>query len=525
MGEKVYIYDTTLRDGTQGEDVAYSAADKLKITHLLDELGIDYIEGGYPGSNPRDIEFFKKARKSRLRHSKLVAFGMTHRIGIKPDRDPMLKALIGAHVPALAIVGKTSTLHVRDVLRTSLERNLNCIHQTMKYLSKYSSELIFDAEHFFDGYKENPEYVMAALEAAASGGARWLVLCDTNGGSMPIEVEEVTKEVCARFTQGVGIHTHNDGELAVANALAAIRAGATQVHGTINGIGERCGNANLCSVIPNLELKMRRATIGRENLRRLREVSRTVFELTNMVPPKHQPFVGDAAFAHKGGMHVSGVRRNVKSYEHIDPALIGNRRRILVSDLSGSGNIVSKAQEYGIDIHSKDKAVKSLLTELKHLENRGYQYEGAEGSFELLMRRAMGKGSKVFKLVGFRVIDEKRSEHEPPYAEATIMIEVDGEVEHTAAVGNGPVNALDQALRKALERFYPSIREVELRDYKVRVISGAEGTGAQVRVLIESGDHKDTWSTVGVSHNIIEASWQALVDSLAYKLHKDRKRA
>lgn len=523
MSEKVYIYDTTLRDGTQGEGVAYTVRDKLKILHLLDDLGIDYVEGGYPGSNPKDEEFFRLAKKESLSHTKLVAFGMTHKLGVHPEKDPLLKSLIDSGVGRFAIVGKTWTLHVKDVLQTSNEKNIECILNTLKYLSKYSEELVYDAEHFFDGYKDDPEYSIKTLDAAVSGGAKWLVLCDTNGGSLPEEVGDITSEVCRRLKTPVGIHTHNDGELAVANALSSVRAGATQVHGTINGIGERCGNANLVSIIPNLELKYGRKTIGKKSLKKLRETSRLVYELTNMVPPRGQPFVGDSAFAHKGGMHVSGVQKVTRSYEHIDPEIVGSHRRILVSDLSGASNIVSKAKEFGLNVESKSPAVKEILNQLKELENMGYQYEGAEGSFELLMQKALGKNAKYFKLVGFRVIDEKRNEADPPYSEATILIEVEGVREHTAAVGNGPVNALDNALRKALEKFYPPIGEVQLRDYKVRVISGASGTGSQVRVLIESGDKEDTWGTVGVSHNIIEASWQALVDGLAYKLYKDGK--
>ncbi|MBI2890040.1 MAG: citramalate synthase [Nitrospirae bacterium] len=526
-GGKVYIYDTTLRDGTQGEGVNFSARDKVRVLHLLDDLGIDYVEGGYPGSNPRDRRFFELCRTAKLRHSHLVAFGMTHKTGRKPDSDPLIDELVQSGAEAFAIVGKTSLLHVREVLGTTPEENLQSIHDTLRYLAKFSKELIFDAEHFFDAFKEDRDHAFKALDAAKAGGAAWLVLCDTNGGSLTHEVVAATRAVVERFSGagvGIGIHTHNDGELAVANALAAVEAGATQVHGTMNGFGERCGNANLCSIIPNLELKMGCQTVGRENLKKLREVSHLLFELANIVPPRHQPYVGDAAFAHKGGMHVSGVTKVSRSYEHVDPEAIGNRRRVLVSDLSGGSNVVAKAREYGVKVDTGSKAVQAILAELKDLENRGYEFEGAEGSFELLMQRLNGRNARYFKLLGFRVIDEKRKEGEAPISEATIMIEVDGVSEHTAAVGNGPVNALDNALRKALEKFYPAIREVELRDYKVRVLTGDSGTGAQVRVLIESGDHEDTWGTVGVSHNIIEASWQALVDSLAYKLYKDEKR-
>ncbi len=520
----VLIYDTTLRDGCQAEDISFTLEDKLRITEKLAELGIDYIEGGFPGSNPRDTDFFKEVKRFKLRKTKIATFGMTRKPSARPSHDLNLKALLDADTPVVTLVGKTWDLHVRDDLRISKKANLEIIADSIAFMKERVDEVIFDAEHFFDGYGSSPEYALECLKAAVEGGADWIVLCDTNGGRLPSDIRVALAEVQKKVSTPLGIHCHNDGELAVANTMAAVEMGVRQVQGTINGFGERCGNLNLCSLIPNLQLKMGKRCIEPEQLKKLREVSHFFYELANIIPNKHQPYVGDSAFAHKGGMHVAGILKNRETYEHIDPELVGNRQRVLVSDLAGRSNIVYKAKEYGIGLKSEDHAVQEILRRIKDLESQGYEFEAAEASFELLIQEALGRKKKNFRLVGFRVIDEKRNESEPPISEATIMVEVDGTMEHAAAMGNGPVNALDQALRRALTKFYPSLREVELLDYKVRVLSSGEGTGASVRVLIESGDKKDQWGTVGVSHNVIEASWQAVVDSIDYKLYKDSKK-
>ena len=520
MRRLVKLYDTTLRDGTQAEDISFSVEDKTRIVERLDELGIQYIEGGWPGSNPKDMQFFKKIRHIPLRNAKIVAFGSTARVGTLPENDRNIKALLYSHTSAVTIVGKSSDLHVRDALRISLEENLETIHNTLKFLKSNVPEVFYDAEHFFDGYKANPNYALKTLQSAVDAGVDCIVLCDTNGGTMPFEIEKIIKEVRKKITTPLGIHTHNDSEMAVANSIIAVQSGVEQVHGTINGHGERCGNANLCSVIPNLKLKLNMDCISDEQMIKLREVSRFVNELANLRPDKHQAFVGDSAFAHKGGIHVSAVKRNAETYEHIRPELVGNKQRILISDLSGKSNIVAKAAEFNIDLRDNNPITLEILQNMKELESQGYQFEGAEASFEVLIKKALGTKKKYFDLIGFRVIDEKGEEDSPPQSEATIMVKVGDKIEHTAAVGNGPVNALDNALRKALEKFYPELKEMELIDYKVRVLSAGEGTGARVRVLIESGDKEDRWGTVGVSHNIIEASWQALVDSIDYKLLK-----
>jgi 2-isopropylmalate synthase len=519
----VLIYDTTLRDGCQAEDISFTLEDKLRITEKLDELGVDYVEGGFPGSNPRDEEFFKAVKKLELKRTKIAAFGMTRKPSSDPSQDLSLKMVLDADTPVVTLVGKTWDLHVRDDLRISKKANLELIADSIAFMKGRVDEVIFDAEHFFDGYRSSPEYALECLEAAQQGGADWIVLCDTNGGRLPSDIIEAITRVKNTISKPLGIHCHNDGELAVANTLAAVEMGVRQVQGTINGFGERCGNLNLVSVIADLQLKMGKKCVETAQLKKLREVSHFLYELANIHPNKHQPYVGDSAFAHKGGMHVAGILKNRETYEHIDPELVGNRQRVLVSDLAGRSNIVYKAREYGIELKSDDHAVQEILRRIKDLENQGYEFEAAEASFELLIQEALGRKKKNFRLVGFRAIDEKRNEGEPPISEATIMVEVDGTMEHAAAMGNGPVNALDQALRKALTKFYPSLKEVELLDYKVRVLSSGGGTGASVRVLIESGDKKDRWGTVGVSHNVIEASWQALVDSIDYKLYKDSR--
>jgi 2-isopropylmalate synthase len=519
----VLIYDTTLRDGCQAEDISFTLEDKLRIAEKLDDLGVDYIEGGYPGSNPRDADFFNRVKKLKLKTSKVASFGTTRRPGVKPAQDLSLKTLLNANAPVVTIVGKTWDLHVRDDLRISKKANVELIGDSLVYMKRHVDEVIFDAEHFFDGFRSNPEHALECLQAAEQAGADWIVLCDTNGGRLPGEIREAVARVRETVRTRLGIHCHNDGELAVANTLAAVEMGARQVQGTINGFGERCGNLNLCSIIPNLQLKMGKNCIKPAQLKKLREVSHFFYELANIHPDKRQPYVGDSAFAHKGGLHVSGVLKNRETYEHIDPQEVGNRQRVLVSDLAGRSNVVYKGKEYGIDLRGHDQAVQEILRRTKELESQGYEFEAAEASFELLIHEALGRKKKNFRLVGFRVIDEKRTEGEPPLSEATIMVAVDGVMEHAAAMGNGPVNALDQALRRALTKFYPALKEVELLDYKVRVLTSGEGTAASVRVLIESGDGKSRWGTVGVSHNVIEASWQALVDSIDYKLYKDSR--
>jgi 2-isopropylmalate synthase len=522
----VELYDTTLRDGCQAEDIAFTVEDKLRIAERLDDFGIRYIEGGWPGSNPRDEAFFREAKKLRLKQAKLAAFGATRRVNVRASEDLNLRKLVQAETPVITVFGKTWDLHVREDLRIPLAANLEVIHDSIEFLKRHAEIVVFDAEHFFDGFRANPEYALECCRVAADAGADVICLCETNGGRLPDEVAAGVDAVRNAVPTPLGIHCHNDSELAVANSLVAVQHGVTQVQGTINGIGERCGNANLCSIVANLQLKMGYRVVSPAQLRRLRELSHFVWELANLEPNKRQPYVGLSAFAHKGGVHVAAVQKNPQTYEHIDPALVGNRQRVLVSDLSGRGNILYKAKEFGLDPEEVTPAVRKVLAEVKELENRGFQFEGAEASFELLLQKtANGRRSRFFRLIGFRVIDEKRSEEEPPLSEATIMIEgPDGEVEHTAAQGNGPVNALDNALRKALRKFYPEIDEVKLLDYKVRVLGGGDGTAATVRVLIESGDGKHRWGTVGVSQNVIEASWQALVDSIDYKLYLDRKR-
>lgn len=518
--QPITLYDTTLRDGSQGEDIAFTVEDKLLITQKLDELGIRYIEAGWPGSNPKDLEYFAKAKKLKLKNARITAFGATCHPKNTPAKDPNLKALLKSEAPVVTIFGKSWDFHAKVALKISLQRNLDLIFESVRYLKKHVKEVIFDAEHFFDGYKNNPDYALKALRTAREGGADYLVLCDTNGGALPTEVESILSTLQKELPATYGIHCHNDCELGVANSLAAVSAGATQIHGTINGIGERCGNANLVSILPNLQLKMGKNVVTSEQLKKLQEVSHYVYEMLNLVPQNNQAYVGRSAFAHKGGIHVSAVARNPKTYEHTEPTRVGNQRRVLLSDLSGASNIISKAKEFGLRLKKQDPMVGRLLKDLKELENQGFQFEGAEASFEILMRKAKRQYKPFFKLLGFRVIDEKRSEDHEPHAEATIQVEVDGVIEHTAAHGNGPVNALDNALRKALDRFFPELKSVQLIDYKVRVLPSDSGTSSKVRVLIESTDGHQKWGTVGVSENIIQASWRALVDSLEFKLMK-----
>ena len=521
--ETVKIYDTTLRDGSQAEDIAFSLEDKVRIARKLDELGIHYIEGGYPGSNPKDLQFFQEIRSVTLSQAKIVAFGSTCRAGTPPAKDRPMQSLIEAGTETVTLFGKSWDIHPLEALNITLDQNLEIIHQSIRFLKDRVSEVIFDAEHFFDGFKNNPSYALLTLKTAQEAGADWIVLCDTNGGTLPFELTSIIQAVKKTIRTPLGIHVHNDTGTAVANSLFAVREGIRQVQGTINGYGERCGNANLCAIIPNLKLKMGIDCITDERLRKIKEVSRFVSELANLPPYKYQPYVGDSAFAHKGGIHVSAIRKNVATYEHIQPERVGNRQRVLISDLSGESNILHKAAEFKIDLESKDPTVRKILDELKQLEHQGFQFEGAEGSFEILIKKALGQHRRFFELMGFRVIVEKKSEEASALSEATIMVRVGDRVEHTAAVGNGPVNALDNAIRKALEKFYPELATVKLLDYKVRILSTRDGTGAQTRVLIESGDGESKWGTVGVSENIIQASWQALVDAIDYKLLKEEE--
>jgi len=524
MGRLVKIYDTTLRDGTQGEGVSFSMEDKVRLAMRLDAFGIHYIEGGWPGSNPKDLRFFRRMQDVPLKHARLAAFSMTRRAGVAPEHDANLQALVEAGAPVATIVGKAWDFHVTHALETTLEENLAMIADTIGYLRPRVEEVIFDAEHFFDGFRANREYALRTLAAAEAAGARWLVLCDTNGGTLPHEVAEIVRAVRGHVRTPLGIHVHNDAECAVANSLAAVREGVEQVQGTINGYGERCGNANLVSIIPNLVLKMGYECVPRAHLRELRNLARFVSELANRTPWAAQPYVGDSAFAHKGGMHVSAVLKHPETYEHVDPAAVGNHRRVLVSELAGQSNILWKAREYGIELDRGTPEARRILEQLKALEDQGFQFEGAEASFELLIERALGRHRPYFELEAYRVIVEEQRGGGEPVAEATVRVRVKGILEHTAATGNGPVNALDHALRKALEEFYPSLRALRLLDYKVRILDESKGTAAKTRVLITSGDGEETWGTVGVADNIIEASWQALVDSIEYKLRRDERR-
>ncbi len=515
---KIAIYDTTLRDGMQAEGVSFSLPDKLAIAERLDRLGVDYIEGGYAASNPKEMQFFEEVAALGLKHSKVVAFGSTRRADCTVEDDVSLGSILATKAPAATIVGKTWDMHVGLVLHCSLDENLAICAESVRYLKGKGLEAIFDAEHFFDGYKANAEYAMEVLAAAAEAGADALVLCDTNGGSLPEQIFEITGAVCRTFgSVAVGIHVHNDTDCATANSLAAIRAGARHVQGTINGIGERTGNANLCSVIPNLSLKMGYETLPPEKIRSLTEVSRFVFEVANLPPVMNLPYVGDSAFAHKAGLHVDALRKNKQTYEHVAPEAVGNERRFLISELSGKSNILAELEKAKI---TQDKALaRKILGRVQDLENEGYQFEAANASFELLVRKIMGTFEPSFELIKYHVDVEKRKSGEL-VTEATVKLRVDDEIEHVVGEGDGPVNALDAALRKSLERFFPALKEVALFDYKVRVVNAKEGTAARVRVVIESRDKQSIWGTVGVSENVIEASWLALVDSVEYKLQR-----
>ncbi|MDX9780117.1 MAG: citramalate synthase [Candidatus Neomarinimicrobiota bacterium] len=515
---KIHIFDTLLRDGTQSAKIAFSLEDKLRIAQELDRFGIDYIEGGWPGSNPKDLLFFEEARKITFQHARLVAFGSTRRPELSADKDPNLKALLDAGTPAVAIFGKSWTLHVKKALRISPEENLELIADSLTFVKSKGKELIYDAEHFFDGYKADTDYALRTLWAAEKAGADTLVLCDTNGGTQTQELLKIIGDVKKNVNTRLGIHLHNDSDLAVANTVAAVEAGCVHVQGTINGYGERCGNANLCSVIPNLQIKGNYDCIPEDRLPQLTRLSRFISELANMQPQHAQPFVGASAFAHKGGIHVSAVIKDASTYEHIRPETVGNKREVLLSDLSGRSNLVYKAKELGLDLQRHESKIPEIIAAFKQKEHEGYQYEGAEDSLKLLIKKISGEWQRYFELEGFRVLVEK-DEQGIPRSEATVRLLVNGQKEHTAAEGAGPVHALDRALRAGLLKFYPEIKMLRLVDYKVRVINGNAATGAKVRVLIESAYGKERINTVGVSANIDEASWDALTDSVSWFLH------
>jgi 2-isopropylmalate synthase len=513
----VKIYDTTLRDGTQGEGISFSVTDKLLIAEKLDQFGVDYIEGGFPGSNPRDITFFQEAKSLRLKHARLAAFGSTRRAGIKASEDPQLKTLLESAMPVTTLVGKTWTLHVTEIIRTTLEENLAMIEDSAAWLVAQGREVIHDAEHFFDGYKANPDYALRTLAAALKGGARNLTLCDTNGGTMVDEFKEIVARVVKEFgADKVGVHCHNDSGLGVALSLAGVTAGACLVQGTVNGYGERTGNADLITILPNLFLKLGRTAACAKNLEQLRELSLYFDELANLRPNTKAPYVGLSAFAHKGGLHANAAQKVKSSYEHIEPALVGNRTRVLVSDMAGRSSIAMKAKELGFELDEKSPAMKGLIDELKELEFRGYEFEAADASLKLLLAKSLGQRKPLFEIESYRVIVERHAGE--MIAEATVKLRVDGKTIHTVAEASGPVGALDQALRRALEPVYPQLRETTLRDFKVRILDGKAGTASRTRVLIETGDGHAIWGTVGVSDNIIDASWEALRDAAEYKL-------
>jgi 2-isopropylmalate synthase len=513
----VKIYDTTLRDGTQGEGISFSVTDKLLIAEKLDQFGVDYIEGGFPGSNPRDITFFQEAKKLKLKHARLAAFGSTRRAGVKASEDPQLRTLLDSGMPVMTIVGKTWTLHVTEIIRTTLEENLAMIEDSARYLVSQGREVIYDAEHFFDGYKADPDYALKTLAAAVRGGASNLSLCDTNGGTMVDEFKEIVGRAVKEFgAEKVGVHCHNDSGLGVALTLAGIGAGATLVQGTINGYGERVGNANMTTVLPNLFLKMGRTAHCAGNLSQLRDLSLFFDGLANLRPDPKAPFVGLSAFAHKGGLHANAAQKVARSYEHIDPALVGNRTRVLVSDMAGRSSLALKAKELGIELDEKRPEMKALIDELKEREFRGYEYEAADASFRLLVAKHVGATKSFFEVENYRVIIERHGTE--LWAEATVKLKVDGKTVHTVAEETGPVGALDKALRLALAKTYPQISAMSLRDYKVRILEGNQSTSSRTRVLIESGDGQRIWGTVGVSDNIIDASWEALKDAVTYHL-------
>ncbi len=524
MGKKkISIYDTTLRDGAQTTGISFSLNDKLLIAVALDRLKIDYLEGGWPGSNPKDDQFFRNIRKEKIRHSKIVAFGSTKRKGVSCKADALLQSLAASNADAYTIVAKTWDFQVTHALNISLKENLALIYDTIAYLKDKGKEVFFDGEHFFDGFIANEQYSTKTIEGACAAGADMIVLCDTNGGTMPEEARRIVASAVREFNVPIGVHFHNDTGMAVANSLAAVEAGAVSVQGTANGFGERCGNTNLMTLIPNLVLKMGYRCNAEKSLVHLTEVSRFISETANLSHDERAPYVGANSFAHKAGLHVSGLQKDARTYEHMDPGLVGNKRKVLVSELSGKSNIIFKANEMGIDLRNRVSLPSELLQKIKSLEDQGFQFEAAEGSFEILIREAIGEYKPFFKLMGFRVISEMAGSKKLP-CEATIKVEVGGVIEHTAANGYGPVEALDNALRKALEKFYPEIKEIQLSDYKVRVLDEKSGTGSNVRVLIDQRAKGERWGTVGVSADIIEASWQALVDGIEFMLLKRKDR-
>jgi 2-isopropylmalate synthase len=521
---QVHIYDSTLRDGAQAQGISYSVEDKVKIVERLDALGVAYIEAGNPGSNPKDLEFFRRIDDLTLRHSRIIAFGSTRRIGILAENDDNIRSLLAAKTSAIAIFGKSWDYQVTEILRTTLAENLAMIGDTIRYLKAQGKEVVYDAEHFFDGYKSNAGYALQTLDAAAQAGADSLCLCDTNGGSFPDFVRDVTALVVARYPGlAIGIHCHNDCEMAVANSVVAVQAGATQVQGTINGIGERCGNANLCAIIPNLELKLDKQCLPPDSLPHLTSAARFVSEVANMPLNEKSAYVGNDAFAHKGGMHIDAVNKNPISYEHVNPELVGNNRSILISEVAGRSMLLARIKAIDPTLTRDSPETHLIVERLKELEHEGYQFESAESSFELIVRKILGKHQPFFELKEFKVIVKEPS-GDGINSSAIIKIAVNGQVELTAAEGDGPVNALDNGIRKALDRFYPSLREMRLTDYKVRVLDSNKASAAKVRVVIESADHERQWATVGVSTDVIEASWRALVDSIEYKLMCDQQR-
>ena len=531
--DPIFLYDTTLRDGTQGENVTFSAEEKLNIAMRLDDIGVHYIEGGWPGSNPRDVAFFDLAKRVKFKQARLAAFGSTRKPGTRPDEDNNLIALLETQTPTVTIFGKSWGLHVEEVMNNTLKENLAMIGDSVAFLKQQDREVIYDAEHFFDGYKNNKDYALQTIAAAISGGADFIVLCDTNGGTLPLEMDsiitEVQKEIINNSADSsqkdaikLGIHSHNDCGLAVANAITAVHKGAVMVHGTINGYGERCGNADLTAIIPILCLKMERECISGENLKKLKNLSRYVSETANLVPLNSRPFVGKSAFAHKGGIHVSAIMKTPRAYEHMEPKQVGNKRRVLVSDLSGKSNVEYKAKELGVELGKNGFDSSKIASEIKQLEQDGYQFDTADGSFKILLEKFTDQFKPHFKLESFRVTIEKDKD-QPCSAHATIKISVGDKKEITAGEGYGPVSALDNALRKALDKFYPDLDTMRLVDFKVRVIDGTRGTAAKVRVLIESRDQNQIWNTMGVSEDIIEASWQALADSFQFKLDNQEK--
>jgi len=521
---KIEIYDTTLRDGAQTQGISFSVKDKIRIAKKLDSLGVHYIEGGWPGANPKDVDFFRKAKSLKFKNAKLTAFGSTRRAGCDVSKDAVMKGLLLSNVEVITIFGKCWDLHVKEVLRTDLEENLRMIEQSVKHLKASGKFTIFDAEHFFDGYKNNPGYAMKALFAAEAGGADRIVLCDTNGGTLTSGIFETVEKVKEKVNSPLGIHAHNDCDMAVANTIAAVQAGATHVQGTVNGYGERCGNANLVSVIANLKLKLGLSCISDIQLKELAETAHYIAEMCNMKMVDNQPFVGSSAFAHKAGVHVNAILKNPKTYEHTDPERVGNRRILLISELSGKTSILKKAKEINLELEKEAPHTKKILKSLQKLEHKGYHFEAAEASLELFMKRAVKNIKRFFRFMEFRVTVKKRAKGKIT-SEATVKLKVGNKLEHTASLGDGPVNALDNALRKALKDFYPALSEMHLTDFKVRVLDEKVGTAANVRVLIQSQDKTDSWWTIGVSENIIEASWQALVDSVEYKLLKDSERS